>query len=239
MSKYTENYDAILYIDEKPVFCIVAIDKRTDNGRSNYWITEISLPYGHSEFVDAEYDPDQNYVNICLGDWGWDCNLTLGEPATSLSYTMLKNEVVSNYGELCGSRESDTYHLLDCQYAKNIKPQNLIYFENQQEAEVLGYSFCSICVENSIIIPNDYEGDYEDNLDVNYNFLEPQKVGDDYTRNYLELRQHRYVASIHGDKYHLPDCRYAGIISAANRIYYATKEDAAADGKEPCPNCEP
>lgn len=152
-SAYTENYNAILYIDEKPIFCIVAVDKQTDGGKSNYWITEVFLPYGHSEYVDAEYNSDKNYANVSLGDWGWDCSLSLGEPATSLSYTMLENTVVSNYGGLCGSKESDTYHLLDCQHVKNINPQNLVYFESQQEAEVLGYTFCSTCTKRVAITP--------------------------------------------------------------------------------------
>lgn len=145
--EYKEEYEAILYIDEKPIFCIATIDKRIDDRNPRYFISEIALPYGHSEYVDAEYDPEDDFAEICLGEWGWRYKLTLKDPATEDSYKMLENEVVSNYGEFCGSKGSDKFHLLDCQNVKNISPQNLIYFESEKEADALGYTMCSICAD--------------------------------------------------------------------------------------------
>lgn len=146
-SEYTEKYEATLYIGKKPVFCIATVDKWKDEGKSNYLITEVSLPYGHSEYVYGEYDIKERRAKLYFGECGWDCYITLKEPATSTSYTILENEVVSNYGLFCASKDSDTYHFQGCMFLNNIKPQNLVYFENEKEAEVIGYKICSICAD--------------------------------------------------------------------------------------------
>lgn len=39
-----------------------------------------------------------------------------------------------------GSKNSDKYHLPDCQWAKRIKKENQIWFSSRQEAENKGYS---------------------------------------------------------------------------------------------------
>ena len=48
-----------------------------------------------------------------------------------------------------------------------------------------------------------------------------------------------YWASINADKFHLPDCEWAKKISEDNKIIYHSREDAIADGKEPCGECNP
>ncbi|MFC1686612.1 hypothetical protein ACFLZS_01630 [Patescibacteria group bacterium] len=47
----------------------------------------------------------------------------------------------------------------------------------------------------------------------------------------------KYAASKSGGKYHLPDCRYAKKMKT--KIWYGTKEEAEADGKDPCGVCKP
>lgn len=140
-SSYKERYEAYVYADDKPIFCIATVYK----DGATYSISEISMPYGHSLYVDERYDPDDKSSTIFIGDNGWHCKITLKEPASSSSYTTLKNEVVSNYGEFCGSKYSDIYHFNKCGYVKNIKSKNLVYFDTEKEAEILGYQMCSVC----------------------------------------------------------------------------------------------
>lgn len=140
-SSYTEHYESYVYADDKPIFCIATVYK----DGATYSISEISMPYGKSQYVDDIYDPDDKNSIIYLGDNGWRCKITLKEPASSTSYTALKNEVVSSYGEFCGSKYSDIYHFDKCGYVKNIKSKNLVYFETEKEAEILGYQMCSVC----------------------------------------------------------------------------------------------
>jgi len=49
----------------------------------------------------------------------------------------------------------------------------------------------------------------------------------------------KYVASKSGGKYHLPDCRYAKKMKEENKIWYGSKEEAEADGKDSCGVCKP
>ncbi len=49
----------------------------------------------------------------------------------------------------------------------------------------------------------------------------------------------KYVASKSGGKYHLPTCRYVTGMKAENKVYYNSKEEAEADGKNPCGVCKP
>lgn len=47
-----------------------------------------------------------------------------------------------------------------------------------------------------------------------------------------------YVGSINSTKYHLPWCAGAKQIKEENKIWFATKEDAAAAGYSPAANCK-
>ena len=44
-----------------------------------------------------------------------------------------------------GSMNSDVYHYSDCKWAKNIKSDNEIWFENIGEAVDAGYRSCKTC----------------------------------------------------------------------------------------------
>ena len=48
-----------------------------------------------------------------------------------------------------------------------------------------------------------------------------------------------YVASALSTRFHVASCVYAGKISAENRVYYASREEALAAGKKPCLYCCP
>jgi methylphosphotriester-DNA--protein-cysteine methyltransferase len=44
-----------------------------------------------------------------------------------------------------GSTKSDKYHYPDCRAAKNIKPENKIWFSSSEDARAHGYVPCGIC----------------------------------------------------------------------------------------------
>ena len=48
-----------------------------------------------------------------------------------------------------------------------------------------------------------------------------------------------YIASKHGEKYHLHSCRMAKRIKNENRVSYASVSDAQMAGKTPCRICKP
>jgi hypothetical protein len=48
------------------------------------------------------------------------------------------------YGtKFVGSKNSDRYHFCDCQWAKRIKPENIVCFFSKKQAEDEGYYLCS------------------------------------------------------------------------------------------------
>ncbi len=49
-------------------------------------------------------------------------------------------------GMFVGSIKSNKYHLPDCQSAKKIKPENIIWFESVEDAEAKSYVPASCCV---------------------------------------------------------------------------------------------
>lgn len=52
------------------------------------------------------------------------------------------------------------------------------------------------------------------------------------------LQSGAYVASRNGTVFHLPTCSGAKRISEANKIWFATKEEAMAKGYRPAANCK-
>lgn len=48
-----------------------------------------------------------------------------------------------------------------------------------------------------------------------------------------------YLGSVNSDKFHAPDCRQAETIKEANRIWFDSREEAAAAGYTPCSVCQP
>lgn len=144
--EFSADYEATLYVRDTPIFCIVEVRKWTDDGEKSYYIEKVKLPYGHEdEQVDAEYDAEKNRAVVSLGHRETDYDLELKGLATQASYKMLADMVVTNYGEFCGSKEAGVFHRLDCHHVSSIKPQNLVYFDNADQADALGYSACDTC----------------------------------------------------------------------------------------------
>lgn len=51
----------------------------------------------------------------------------------------------SQYGSLVGSTTSNKYHLPSCRFAAKIRPENRIYFANEEDAKKKGYISCKTC----------------------------------------------------------------------------------------------
>lgn len=64
------------------------------------------------------------------------------EPVTEDEPTI---EEEPQQGQYCGSKNSDVYHYPSCTYAKKIKPENLIWFIDENDAKSQGYRPCKKC----------------------------------------------------------------------------------------------
>jgi methylphosphotriester-DNA--protein-cysteine methyltransferase len=53
-------------------------------------------------------------------------------------------------GEYWGSKRSDKYHLLSCEWAKKISPSNKRVFGSVNEAQAAGYVGCKVCRPPSV-----------------------------------------------------------------------------------------
>jgi len=51
----------------------------------------------------------------------------------------------STEGKYVASTQSDKYHYPDCRYAKNIKPENEVWFDCARDALNAGYQPCKVC----------------------------------------------------------------------------------------------
>ncbi len=47
--------------------------------------------------------------------------------------------------EFVGSKNSDKYHYCDCRYVKKIKSENLLCFDDKEDAQAEGYVPCGVC----------------------------------------------------------------------------------------------
>lgn len=140
-AEYTRDYDATLDLGEQSIFCIATVERM--NG--DYWIIRIELPYNHVAYTGEEYYPWDNNPAIEIGDAGYYLNFKLGKPSTGDSYEKLMSYELPQTGEFCASKKSNVFHYLKCRYVKNIEYSNLIYFQNECEADVFGYTMCSVC----------------------------------------------------------------------------------------------
>ena len=76
-------------------------------------------------------------------------------------------------------------------------------------------------------------------VSVNDNSDSVKNVKEDSSNSNSTSASSEYWASAKTDKFHLPTCEWAEKISEDNKIIYTSREDAIADGKEPCGVCNP
>jgi len=150
--EYTAQYEAYVYVDQKPIFCIVDVAKEkvdSDHHTYDYIIEKIYLPYGktleafpNSAYNDYDYNSDVNWVSYEDGD----CRITITDLADETSFPFLETTVISSYGDYCASRNVNTFHANSCLSASNILPKNKIFFESEAEAILFGYRPCDLCL---------------------------------------------------------------------------------------------
>lgn len=144
--EYIVDYSATIDLCGHSVFCIATIDHLY----GDYWITQIQFPYGHIAYTGEEYYPYDETPSVLIGDMGWYCDITFNGKADGDAYERLLTEDLPDSGEFCASKESGIYHRLDCEYAKDIPMVNLIYLQNECEADAFGYVMCSECREREM-----------------------------------------------------------------------------------------
>lgn len=59
---------------------------------------------------------------------------------------MWQGYILKTDGAIIGNKNSQKYHLADCQGAKKISEHNKTWFDTPKEAETAGYQPCSICL---------------------------------------------------------------------------------------------
>jgi len=62
-----------------------------------------------------------------------------------LGQTVTPSEPTATSGKFVGSLQSDKYHYPTCCWAKEIKPENEIWFKNAEDAKAHGYKPCGVC----------------------------------------------------------------------------------------------
>jgi hypothetical protein len=65
-------------------------------------------------------------------------------PVKEIKNTITSNIKISEENRVA-SKESNIYHKPDCQYIENIKKENIIIFEDKEDAEKNDYISCKIC----------------------------------------------------------------------------------------------
>ena len=149
-SDFEEQYEAIIYLDEKPIFCIADVQKHKDPETGSYYtINKLSLPYGKFDYCDGEeYDPSYGNNEVHVGFYSEFCRIEIGDVATEKSVNMLEHEIVSAHGYFCASRKGEKYHHVQCPSAANIAAENKIFFESEEEANLLMFDFCNLCIDH-------------------------------------------------------------------------------------------
>lgn len=68
-----------------------------------------------------------------------------GKGLWRLDQTVTPSEPAATSGKFVGSLQSDKYHYPTCRWAKEIKPENEIWFKNAEDAKAHGYKPCGVC----------------------------------------------------------------------------------------------
>lgn len=146
--EYTEQYEAYVYIKDKPIYCIATVEKIIDREAKSkdYYITRIELPYNKTEYdLWEEYNPKSEKNQVWLGADAERCKIIIRNVATDKSFEVLENTVVTAYGDYCASRAGKTFHWHWCPSAANISDKNKVFFESETEAIALRFSACQLC----------------------------------------------------------------------------------------------
>lgn len=93
------------------------------------------LEEGHAKV--ATFPPNVKYVDEFQ---------RLEQQAQKKQVGMWQGYTLKTEGNFIGSKNSQKYHLTDCQGAKKISDHNKVWFDTEQEAAAAGYQPCAICL---------------------------------------------------------------------------------------------
>lgn len=142
-SNYTKSR-----LDGQTVNLEFDVQERDQYGRllAYVWIgnelfNETLVKEGYAQI--STFPPNVKYVDVFRaaqeqaraqgkGLWGLDQTVTPSEPAATS-------------GKFVGSLQSDKYHYPTCRWAKEIKPENEIWFKDAEDAKAHGYKPCGVC----------------------------------------------------------------------------------------------
>lgn len=117
-------------------------------------------------------------------------------------------------GDFIGHKMSKKVHRADCQWGQKISARNRIYFDTYQEAAAAGYVPCKSCKPD-------------------------QAAAEASAPPAAEEAGGDFIGHRGSKKVHRADCQWAQKISARNRIYFRTYEEAVFAGYVPCKSCKP
>lgn len=67
------------------------------------------------------------------------------EPPASESNSSSSLDSSPTEGKFIGNKSSKKFHTRDCRYAKNMKEENMVIFDDLDAARSAGYTACSVC----------------------------------------------------------------------------------------------
>jgi len=210
---------------------------KTGNVTENHVEEETAISNAASKTTECMYVGSESSDKYHLPD----CTYAGKIKAENLICFSSKEEAESTGYEPCGAcKPSDTimaecmyvgsiggakYHYPNCTHANRINQDNKICFSSKEDAESTGYEPCSVCITSAETSASDTSSAEE-----------PEDTASDTTSDETGCM---YVGSENSDKYHLPDCAYAGKIKAENLICFSSKEEAEQQGYVPCGTCKP
>ena len=136
---YESQYQCELTYQSNHITGYVTLER--SSGR--YYITKINIGKNLSAEYDAEYYPD-SVSNTIVTNENIDWNITVSNSPCSIDYLYKINRRIHNK-HLCASKNSNIYHNINCGYVRNIKDENLIFFDTKDMADLMKYSPCSNC----------------------------------------------------------------------------------------------
>lgn len=78
--------------------------------------------------------------------------IIFNEAPASISEAIIQEQGTDDQvfeGKFVGSSKSDKYHWPDCQWAKRIAEENMVWFSSEQEAQKAGYVRCGSFEKNA------------------------------------------------------------------------------------------
>ncbi|MBR2979654.1 MAG: MBL fold metallo-hydrolase [Myxococcaceae bacterium] len=148
-------------------------------------------------------------------------------------------------GGFIASRKSKSFHAATCRNGQKIVPQNRVHLATLEEARASGKKPARCCLKDDVLTsaaaapamdrPATPQSDAQDS-DVS---LDAPDSAAAYEPIAAAPSEGGYASSKRSKKFHKASCGSAAKIKPANKITFATREEAVASGREPAKDCKP